>query len=251
MLMLKMLLIFTAIFPLFAFAKDIQTLELPSGEEMDMRIFPAQGDSLILGFACDFGEGKNQEYTAQSLADDGIEVWMPDFLSSYMFTKTKSDLDKIPHKDLMKVLQLALETGKKVYLLSSGMESKLPLNTLADAEHNKMALDNFAGVLLLFPRLYDKTPEPGVEPTYVASVGQTTKPIMIIEGGNTPNKWGLAHLKSKLETSGSEVVTKVIPDIRGYFFSRKDPNREEDVVTSQLSGVIKTGLFFIDKEADK
>jgi hypothetical protein len=245
--MLKIIIILLPLLSFNTIAKEVKILDLPSDEVLEVRVFAAASDTLILGLPCDFGASVNQESTAQDLAADGLEVWMSDFLNAYMLTKTKSDLGKIGDKDLVFLLKSALQTGKKVYLLTSGIEAELALRTIAAAEAENVDLTNFAGTLLLFPRLYAKTPEPGTEPVYTPSVGKTTKPIVIIEGGNTPNKWGLTHLKAKLSAGGSQVITKIIPDIRGYFFNRKDPNMEENIVTSQLSGVIKVGMFFIDK----
>ncbi|MGV6857981.1 MAG: hypothetical protein ACWA5X_03320 [bacterium] len=42
-------------------------------------------------------------------------------------------------------------------------------------------------------------------------------------------------------------MSKLIPDVRGYFFKREDANMPEEVVTSQLSGVIKASLYYLKK----
>ena len=70
-------------------------------------------------------------------------------------------------------------------------------------------------------------------------------PIMLLEGGRTPNRWGINTLSQELQKSGSEVTSKIIPKVRGYFFKRQDANRSEDVVTSQMAGLIKVSLFYL------
>jgi hypothetical protein len=100
----------------------------------------------------------------------------------------------------------------------------------------------------MFPRLFKEEPVPGKVPEYVDAVGKTRLPIMLLEGERTPNRWGLNTLSHELQKSGSVVTSKVIPDVRGYFFKRQDANRSEDVVTSQMAGLIKVSLFYIEEK---
>ncbi len=231
-------------------AKELSVIELPSGDETEIRIFPAEGNTLIVGFACDNGKSKHEEATAQSLAQDGIEVWMPDMLSTYMLPKSRSSYAEIPGEDLAQIIYEAISTKKDVYIVGSGPDTELILNAAAQWKESFPEYQDLKGAVLLFPRLNDGEPIPGVEPKYVESVGTTTIPLMVLEGGRTPNRWGLNHLTNKLSAGGSNVISKVVPDIRGYFFKRADPNRTEDVVTSQLSGLIKVSLFYL-KESSK
>ncbi|WP_369151119.1 hypothetical protein [Candidatus Thiodubiliella endoseptemdiera] len=228
-------------------AQKITTIKMPSGEDIELRIFPAKGNVLLLGFPCDFDKSKNEESVAKSLSEDGLEVWMPDILSTYMLPKVRSSYAKIKNEDLVRIVQKAIKTGKDIYLIASGAGTQLALRAAAKWHEKYQNSDGLKGLILLFPRLNSAEPIPGVKPKYVSAVGTTKKPIMILEGGRTPNKWGLKHLSMKLSAGGSKVISKVIPDIRGYFFKRKDPNRTEDMVTSELSGLIKVSLFYLQK----
>jgi hypothetical protein len=231
-----------------AAAKELRTFDLPSGEELEMRIFNANGNNLIIGFPCDFGKSTNEEKTAQDLANDGYEVWMPDLLSAYMLSKVRSSYGNMQNEDLLYILEQAQKTGKDIYLLASGPDSQLLLKTLHAWEQKYSTHTNIKGGILLFPRLVDGKPTPGVAPKYVSEVGTTRSPLMIIEGGRTPNRWGLQHLTQNLSKGGSNITTKIVPDIRGYFFNRKDPNRAEAIVTSQLNGLIKVSIFYLQEE---
>lgn len=228
-------------------AKELTYVELPSGEETEIRVFPAKGDILVIGFACDNGKSKHEEDTAQSLADDGIEVWMPDMLGTYMLPKSRSSYAEIPSEDLTHIIYEAISTNKDVYLVASGPDTQLLLRAASQWKKSYSDYQDLKGGILLFPRLNDGAPEPGVEPKYVESVGTTGIPLMLLEGGRTPDRWSVNHLTQKLGASGSSVVSKIVPGIRGYFFKRADPNRIEDVVTSQLSGLIKVSLFYLQE----
>ena len=168
---------------------------------------------------------------------------MPDMLGGFMLPKVKSSLASISTETITAVIAEALKTGKKVYLIASGPDTELVLRAASqwEAEHDEPV----SGAILLFPRLFKDTPVPGQTPEYVDAVGKTHLPIMLLEGGRTPNRWGLNSLSHELEKSGSEVTSKIIPKVRGYFFKRQDANRSEDVVTSQMAGLIKVSLFYL------
>ena len=233
--------------PLFAEA-EIETLEISDEAEVDIRIFKADGDKLLLGFACDEGQGLTEQSTAQSLAEDGVEVWMPDMLGGYMLPKTRSSIQSIPSEGLYRVMEEAMATGKQVFLIASGPDTELVLRVANEWEAKHDGAAGLAGVVLMFPRLNEDKPEPGKEPEYVEAVGKTKEvPLLVLEGERTPNRWGVKHLTTALAKSGSHVHAKLIPDVRGYFFKRQDANMPEEVVTTQLAGLIKASLFFLGR----
>ncbi len=225
---------------------ELREIEMPDGTEIEIRIFPADGDRLLLGFACDAGAGLHEEETASALSEDGIEVWMPDMLSGYMLPKLKSSVESIPTEDVIALLDKAVaESDKKIYLIASGPDTDLLLRGVAHWEELHPDDTRLKGAILLFPRLNAGKPEPGMEPVYKESVGKTKTSLMLFEGGRTPNRWGVKHLSDSLSAGGSTVHSKVIPSVRGYFFKREDANLPEETVTFQLAGLIKAGLFYL------
>lgn len=229
-------------------ARELSTLNLADGTEVEVRVFAADGEVLILGFACDEGSSVNEEHTAQKLAEHGVEVWMPDLLSAYWLPDLPSSLAKIPVAAIAELAELAhRDTGKDVYLLAGGADTELVLRGLAEIERGGDT-GPVKGGIMLFPRLLEGEPEPGHEPEYIDAVGGTRSPLLVIEGGNTPNRWGLPHLIAALKRGGSTVQSLVVPDVRGYFYSRADQNLPEDVVTSQLHGLIKASIYQLRHE---
>jgi len=225
---------------------NLKTIETADATEIDVRIFSAKGDKLLIGFACDQGSSKAEEKTSQALAKDGIEVWMPDMLSAFMLPKVRSSLQNIPTDGLIKVIQEAQKTKKKIYLVASGPDTELILRVAQSWEKSHQD-KTLGGAILMFPRLNKSKPEPGQAPDYQDVVGKTKLPLMVLEGERTPNRWGIQHLTQSLKKGGSTVYAKLIPDVRGYFFKRNDPNVPEDLVTSQMSGLIKASLFFLGR----
>jgi hypothetical protein len=232
-------------------ADKVKTISSGDDTEIEVRVFEGEGEQLLIGFACDQGSSVAEEKTAQALAMDGVEVWMPDMLSAYMLPKLRSSLGDIPTDGLLKIIEDAQKTGKKVYLVASGPDTELILRVAHAWEeklvNNKAGGKQLGGAILMFPRLNKGKPEPGKPPEYQDAVGKTKLPLMVLEGERTPNRWGVGHLTSALKKNGSTVYAKLIPDVRGYFFKRDDPNVPENVVTSQLPGLIKASLFFLGR----
>ena len=227
---------------------SVKTITTADDSDIDVRIFSAEGDKLLIGFACDQGSSVSEEKTSEALAKDGIEVWMPDMLSAYMLAKVRSSLSEIPTDGLIEIIEEAKKTKKKIYLVASGPDTELVLRALADWEKTHADSSGLlGGAILMFPRLNKGKPEPGKPPQYQDAVGKTKSPLIVLEGERTPNRWGVGHLTNALKISGSTVYAKLIPDVRGYFFKRNDPNVPEDLVTSQMSGLIKASLFFLGK----
>lgn len=229
-------------------AKEIKIIETDDAD-IEVRVFPAKGNVLLLGFPCDEGRSIAEEKTAVLLAEDGIEVWMPDMLSGFMLPKVRSSLSDISTDTLTAIIDAATKTGKKVYLIASGPDTELILRAASEWEvfEKEGKKTPLAGAILMFPRLFKETPVPGKIPEYVDAVGKTRLPIMLLEGGRTPNRWGINTLSQELQKSGSKVTAKVIPKVRGYFFKRQDTNRSEDVVTSQMAGLIKVSIFYLEE----
>lgn len=223
-------------------AKEIKIIETDEAD-IEVRVFPAKGNILLLGFPCDEGKSNAEEKTAKALAEDGIEVWMPDMLSGFMLPKVRSSLADISTDSLTAIIDEAVKTGKQVYLIASGPDTELILRAASHWEAQNE--ETLAGAILMFPRLFKETPVPGTLPEYVDAVGKTRLPIMLLEGGRTPNRWGINTLSHELQKSGSKVTAKVIPKVRGFFFKRQDTNRSEDVVTSQMAGLIKVSIFYL------
>jgi hypothetical protein len=232
----------------FAQKNEIVSLDLPGGDIVDIRQYKADGDKLLLGFACDEGTGQAAMDAASLLSDTDMEIWMPDLLSAHFLPKLKSSLAEIPAEDVVMLIDAAIASSdKQVYLISSGGGSAVLLRGLMQWEQeNPGRLDELHGVILLYPRLNAKPPEPGKDPVYIDAVGKTQTPIAILEGAKTPNSWALPALKEKMQAGGSLVTTALIPGVRGFFYERDKQTLPEDIATSQLAGLVRASVIKLD-----
>ena len=236
--------------PQAALAREAEVVEfeLPGGDVVDIRRYAADGDTMLLGFACDEGTGLAEMNTASLLADTELEIWMPDLLSAHFLPKLRSSIREIPVEDIVSLIDEALAASDKaVYLISSGPGSAMLLEGLVGWEQANPEPDRApSGVVLLYPRLNASEPEPGKDIEYIDAVGRTRTPIAILEGAKTPNSWALGDLKTRLEAGGSLVTTAVIPGVRGFFYERLEQNLPEDIVTDQLAGLIRASLVKLE-----
>jgi hypothetical protein len=232
----------------YAHDSEIVPFDLPGGDVVDIRLYKADGDKLLLGFSCDEGTGQAAMDAASVLSDTDMEIWMPDLLSAHFLPKLKSSLAEIPAEDVVTLINAAIASSdKQVYLISSGGGSAVLLRGLAQWEQeNPDRLDALSGVILLYPRLNATPPEPGKDPVYIDAVGQTRTPIAILEGARTPNSWALSALKEKMQAGGSLVTTALIPGVRGFFYERDKQNLPEDIATSQLAGLVRASVVKLD-----
>ncbi|MDQ1363551.1 MAG: hypothetical protein QG652_1412 [Pseudomonadota bacterium] len=223
-------------------AREVRSIDI-ADTSVDVRIYAAKGNVLLLGFPCDEGKSVAEEQTAQNLAEDGIEVWMPDLLTAYMLPDVKSSLDKIPAETVAALIDVARKTGKRVYLIASGPDTEVILRGAAYWEQQNRT--ELAGAVLMFPRLFKTEPVPGQVPEYIDVVGHTRLPLVVLEGERTPNRWTLNQLTTALAKGGSNVHAKLIPSVRGDFFRREDASSAEEMATLQLDGLIKASLFYL------
>jgi hypothetical protein len=232
----------------FAQKSEIVSFDLPGGDIVDIRKYRADGDKLLLGFACDEGTGQAAMNAASVLSDTAMEIWMPDLLSAHFLPKLKSSLAEIPSEDVVALIDAAIASSdKQVYLISSGGASAVLLRGLVQWEQeNPDRLDALHGVILLYPRLNAKPPEPGKDPVYIDAVGKTRTSIAILEGEKTPNSWALPALKEKMQAGGSLVTTALIPGVRGFFYERDKQSLPEDIATSQLAGLVRASVIKLE-----
>ncbi len=238
--------------PVFARDAEVVEFELPGGDLVDIRKYAAQGDTMLLGFACDEGTGPAEMDTASLLADTDFEIWMPDLLSAHLLPKLRSSIREIPVEDVVSLIDEALASSDKaLYLISSGPGAALLLEGLVLWEQaNPERLDQLKGVIMLYPRLNEGEPEPGKDIVYIDAVGKTKTPIAILEGAKTPNSWALDDLQARLEVGGSLVTTALIPGVRGYFYERQEQNLWEDIVTDQLAGLVRASVIKLELLAE-
>ena len=82
--------------------------------------------------------------------------------------------------------------------------------------------------MLLHPNLLVGPPAPGKEAVYHALARQTRLPIFIIQPTLSPWHWSVAQTQAVLETGGSKVYVRIVPNTRDRFYFRPDATMQEE-----------------------
>lgn len=229
------------------YAAEIVTLSVTDDIEVDISIYPAKGDKVILWLACNEGREGPEARAAKLLVKQGIEIWFPDFLSAHFLPQGPSSIYKIPGSEVAAVIDKIHKErpNKSIYLVAGGRANAPLIRGVVEWE-KKQDNKSLRAVILLYPRLNLLEPVPGNEPIYIEAVGKTKSPVVILEGERTPNRWGLPHLSSKLKQSGASVSYELLPKVRGYFYTRPQKTDAEKLMTDKLHEIIYTQIIKLD-----
>ena len=108
------------------------------------------------------GPQKSEHDIATQLAKNNIEVWRIDLFAAHFLPVASSSMDRIPDTDISELIEYAYKkTGKKIIPVTTGRGS---LPVLKGARRWQAQYKNstaLAGVILMSPKFYTETPEPG------------------------------------------------------------------------------------------
>lgn len=217
----------------------LQTLQLPGGTEIALRVYPAQGNRLLLWLPSESGMLAAEHKTAAVLAKSGIEVWLPDLHAAYFLPVVPSSMQQIPVADVARVIALAQQRDKAVYLVSGGSGAALALQAAAIQNKSKNPLH---GAVLFSPNLYTGTPSPGEEAKYLPIASRTRLPIFILQPDYSPWKWRVEELQTRLQQGGSTVKLKSLPGIRDRFYYREDASPTERAWAARMPELMLNAL---------
>lgn len=224
-------------------AESRSTLKINDEIEIDIVTFGEPGKTGIVWLACRQGEDAIEFATARRLAGKGYQIYFPDMLSAHFLSSLPSNIARIPAAEFVAVIRHIMDStsAEQLFLLAGARAAVPVIRGLADKKLQQTG-SKLKGALLITPRIYKTTPDPGSEPVYIDETGLSIHPILVLEGERTPNRWGLAHLAATLEKSGSRVHTDLIEGVRGYFYLRDNQTPVEMEMTRQLDSLIHDNL---------
>lgn len=224
-------------------AENRSSLKINDEIEIDIVTFGEPAMTGIVWFACNQGEDAIEFATARRLASKGYQIYFPDMLSAHFLSSLPSNIARIPAAEVVAVIRHIIDTtsAERLFLLAGARAAVPVIRGLADKKLQQKD-SKLEGALLISPRIYKTTPDPGSEPVYVDETGLSIHPILVLEGERTPNRWGLPHLAATLKKSGSRVQTDLIDGVRGYFYLRDDQSPAEMEMTRQLDTLIHDSL---------
>ena len=225
---------------------------LPGGTAIPLKQFRSQGNTLLLWLPSESGVLKAEKHFARRLAEKGIEVWIADLHTAYFLPVVASSIEKMPAKDIARLIAWASKTsGKKLYLISSGRGALLILRGIHQWQLDRPGDPALGGAILISPKLFVKTPEPGVAGTLMPVITATNLPLFLIQPEKSPWRWKLDQIIPGLEKSGSDVYVRILPNVRDRFYYRPDAVKTEDNMAARLPTMITQAMRLLSSYAGK
>ena len=183
------------------------------------RVFPSEGDRLLLWVASERGLSGPEIRAAHKLAAQGVEVWASDLLDAFFLPQLASGMDEVPQQDVVDWLRAAQGGGKQVALLAISRAAVPLLRGLASltpAQRSRMC------VLLMHPNLYTVA-EPLLEPEYLNVGDLSGLRIRVLQPRRSAATPWLSGLLDQLALQGAGVAHVILENVRESYWARESP----------------------------
>lgn len=216
--------------------------------EIEITVYPAKGDTLFLWLYSEAGPQQIEDEIAQQITKNNIEIWRLDLFAAHFLPVASSSMDKIPSSNISEIIEYAYKkTGKKIIPITTGRGS-LPILKGANLWQNKYKNSHaLTGIILMSPKFFIDTPEPGKKGKLFNIVTKTNLPIFIFQPALSPWYWKLDQTVPALEKSGSDVFVQRIKNVRDRFYFRPNASADENRATSQLPLFLKRAASYLKK----
>jgi thiol-disulfide isomerase/thioredoxin len=227
-----------------ALAETSIEIEISPEIEVNIRQYGSDdGKDLLLWLPSESGLLSQEMKQAQQLATMGYSVWFADLLSAWFLPTLASSIEQLPAEEIAVLLEkVRLLSKKKVYLVASGRGALLSLRAARAWQQRYGDQDTLGGVIMISPKLFIETPEPGQPGEFMPIASQTNLPVFIIQPANSPWRWKLDRIVPILEQSGSDVFTWVLPRVRDRFYYRPDASVKEDRLAKKLALLLRSSV---------
>jgi len=217
-------------------AEKTISLTTSAGDEITIASSPAAGKKLFIWLPSEAGPQLSEQKTAGQLAHKGIEVWRIDLLADYFLPQTTSSMERIPDTAISELIQHAIEqTHKQVYLITTGRGAIPILRGARQWQQKHPNQAGLAGAVLMSPKFFMETPDPGLEGKLMPIVTTSNLPIFIIQPNKSPWFWKLDKTRPALMQGGSDVYVRRLRNVRDRFNFRPDATKEEQGLSGKLS----------------
>lgn len=225
-----------------AYSAEERQIELQDGIEVPVNYYPAEdGDKAVIWLPSEFGLSPRQAVTAEALAQQGIEVWMPDLHSAWFLPIGRYSFKDIDSSDISEIIQqIQTQSGKTLFLIAPGRTAAKGLEALHQWQESGMKENQFGGAILFHPKLYAATPQGGEEAQFLPVVAVTNLPVYLLQPENSAHYWRAKKVQQALQEAGSPVFLHLLQNVSDGFYARMDFSDTEETMTVRLPRMIET-----------
>jgi thiol-disulfide isomerase/thioredoxin len=214
--------------------------------DLPVQVHAADGSRLVLWLPPEEGPAPRQLPTARALAAAGIEVWMPDLHAAWFLTPGSHSLADVPPESLAVLVDAAAATGKQVFLVAGGRTGQLALATARSWQQRPARRGRLGGVVLLYPKLYSRTPQGGEDARFVPIVHATNAPVYLMQPENSSGRWRIVDVAAALQTGGAAVYVQKLPGVSDGFEVRDETRAGEPEMTDRLPAMLDNALSLLE-----
>jgi thiol-disulfide isomerase/thioredoxin len=217
-------------------------LEMHDGVDVPISIFSANGPVLVW-LPSEHGLLPGHLFQAEQLQAAGIEVWLPDPFSGYFLPTAPSSFDRIPTHLIPRLIEAGSHDGvRPVFVFGNDRAAPWLLEGLREWQVENPGAEHLRGLLLMSPYLHTGLPEVGEAPEFHPVAAATNLPVYLLQPALSPQYPLLQEVRSLLETGGSAVALRVLPDVRDRFFFRPNTLEAEEDLKPEFAGELIRGM---------
>jgi thiol-disulfide isomerase/thioredoxin len=214
--------------------------------DLSVQVLAADGPRLVIWLPPEEGPSPRQLPTARALADAGIEVWMPDLHAAWFLAPGSHSLADVPPESVAVLVDAAAATGKQVFLLAGGRTGQLALATARAWQQRPARQGRLGGVVLLYPKLYGRTPQGGEDARFAPIVHATNVPTYVMQPENSSGWWRIVDVAAALQTGGAAVYVQKLPGVSDGFEVRSQTRPGEIEMTDRLPATMQNALALLE-----
>lgn len=232
--------------PRISTAEETRSFSINAETEIEYTVYKAKGDTLFLWLYSEAGPQKTEHNIAIQLARKNIEVWRIDLFAAHFLPLASSSMDRIPASDISELIEFAFkQTGKKIIPVTTGRGSLPVLKGASRWQTQYKNSTALTGVILMSPKFFIETPEPGIKGKLLDIVENTNLPLFILQPKKSPWHWKLNQTIPALEKSGSDVIVQNVKGVRDRYYFRPDADDYEKEVSKKLPATLKRAANYL------
>lgn len=220
--------------PITVHSAEAHAIKVDNDTEINLEIYPAEGRLLLIWQPHEVGTQQIDRQLAGKLAEQGIEVWLLDILEAYFLPNTESSMDRVPAAAFAALLADANQRNKTLILAASGRGAIPVLRGMHRWQQANPDSRALAGLILLSPKLFVETPDPGETAQLMPITQVTNQTIFILQPDKSPWYWKLEQTLAALQAGGSDIYLWPQRGLRDRFYFRPDATPAELHAASML-----------------
>ena len=203
--------------------EDLLALDLPSGQELEIKRFTGSGTSKsrVLWLPSERGISKAHAVHAAALANMGHEVWLADLHDAYFIERDRRSISQFPLQDMVALISAAAsDPNVKVILVGGSRGAQLALIAAREWQLQNPGKTQIKGLILVHAYLYASRPEIGGDAQYLPITMATNLPVYLLDAQYSTKSSRINELAETLGKGGGQVYSQVLPGVQGGFFRR-------------------------------